>query len=602
MATPTLTLINAGGLTDGIIDAADANTNWTNLTTAEPDIKVQGTNSMSGVTRTDAEDSFVTVSPAPVTAVGKVLRGWVNTTNTPYMGTEATNPYTLWCSDGTTQSNGLALFGSDTYPGGWFYYWQDMDDFTGPTLANVEEWGIEAGHDASSKNVINMWMDVLRYMDGYSFTGGTSGDKVTIFDLATTDKTSAYGITQESFETFFCTGTIQAGSGATTTFFEIDGEVVIFLDTPGALTIASGLYEISAVGTGCDCTIKNSVLRANGTGATTRFNLDFSSTDPTVTVFDNLIKRAGTILYATGQTNTGNTYDDCGQITPAGADIRNSIVKNYEGTTDTGAVVYNETVDPDGEFDGSSFTKGTAATHAIEFGTSIPSSITLRNIDFSGYNAADGQTDSTLYFADTAGTITVNIIGGSGTVTYKSAGATINIVQNPVTATITVLDVSTSLPIQNARVIVGASDATGDLGFEDSVTITRVSTTATVAHTGHPYVVGNKVNIVGDATTENEYTGAKTITAVTANTYDFTVVGTPTTPASGTITSTGLVLEGLTDINGQIADTRTYSVNQPIVGRARKSSASPYYKTGPFTGTINSTTGYDQTVSLILDE
>ena len=167
---------------------------------------------------------------------------------------------------------------------------------------------------------------------------------------------------------------------------------------------------------------------------------------------------------------------------------------------------------------------------------------------------------------------------------------------------IVVVDASTQLPIENARVILGASDGTGDLGYQDTVTITRVTTTATVAHTGHPYIVGSKVNIVGDGTTENEYTGAKTITAITTNSYDYTVTGTPTTPASGTITSTGLILEGLTDVNGEISDTRSISVDQPIIGHARKSTASPFYKTSTISGIIDSATGYSQTVSLILDE
>jgi hypothetical protein len=465
------------------------------------------------------------------------------------MAPEATDPYKLWCFDGTSQSNGLALFGSDTYPGGWFYFWQDMDDFTGVTLANVDRWGIEAGHSSNAKNVVNMWMDVMRYMDGYYMTGGTSGDKITMADIAATDRASAYGIVERSFDVYFCTGTIQMGNGATTTYFEADSEVIVFRDTPGALSISSGLYDLSAQGSGCNFIINSCVLRANGTGDTTRFVMDFSDTAPTVSITNNTIRRASTITYASGQTNTGNAYDDCGVITPAGADIRNSSIINYEGTADTGAIYYNETSDPDGELDGCSITKGVASTHAIEFGASIPSSITLRDIDFSGYNATNGQTDSTLYFADTSGTITVNIIGGSGTVSYKSAGATINIVQNPVASTIKTLDVTTGLPIQNVRVLLSVADGT-NYPYQDTVTITRSGTTATVSHTAHGLATNDKVEING--ADQNEYTGVKQITVIDANSYSFTVVGTPTTPATGTVTSTFLILEGLTDVNGEI--------------------------------------------------
>ena len=111
----------------------------------------------------------------------------VNTVNVAYMGTLAgANPYELYISDGTTDAR-MPFLGSDTYEGGWVYAVQDMDLVTtgdgwsaSPTLANIDQWGWTTGHDSNAKNVINCWADAFRYMDGYSFTGGTSGDKVTI--------------------------------------------------------------------------------------------------------------------------------------------------------------------------------------------------------------------------------------------------------------------------------------------------------------------------------------------------------------------------------------------------------------------------------------
>lgn len=457
MASPTLTLINKATPTDGVLSNADANSGWANLTTADTDIKVEGTGSMSGITRADAEDSYYDAGVAgvtPGTAVGKVLRGWVNTTNIPYMQPEATNPYELWCYDSSSQSNGLALFGSDTYPGGWFYFWQDMDDFTGVTLANVDRWGIEAGHSGNSKNVINMWMDVLRYLDGYYLTGGTSGDEVTFYTLAATDLASAYGVIQNRFDVFFCTGEIQIGNGSTTTYFEADGEVVVFLDTPGALTISAGLYEINVQGSGCTCVIQNCVLKANGTTDSTRFILDFSDTNADLTFNDNLINRAGTIAFASGQSPSGNVFDDCGQITHGGADLSNSVIKNYEGTADTAALIYNGTTDIDGEIDDSSFTMGTALTHAISFTDATTVEHTLRGITFSGYSASHAQTSSTLYFPDSGSDVDwiINVVNCTGNITYKKvrAGDTVTIVPDPVDITITVQDEDKNL-LANAQ-------------------------------------------------------------------------------------------------------------------------------------------------------
>ncbi len=64
-----------------------------------------------------------------------------------------------------------------------------------------------------------------------------------------------------------------------------------------------------------------------------------------------------------------------------------------------------------------------------------------------------------------------------------------------------------------------------------AVTITRVSTTATATLTAHGLANGARVTISGAAQTE--YNGTFVISNVTANTFDFTVAGTPVTPATG---------------------------------------------------------------------
>ncbi len=142
--------------------------------------------------------------------------------------------------------------------------------------------------------------------------------------------------------------------------------------------------------------------------------------------------------------------------------------------------------------------------------------------------------------------------------------------------------------------------AGGTLPFNASVTITRVSATATVAHTAHGLKNGQKVVISG--ATQPEYNGIQTLANVTANTYDYTVTGTPATPATGTIVSTAVILDGLTDVNGVIQDTAfNFSSNQPVSGRARRSTTSPLYKTATISGTIT-TAGFINNVFMVADE
>lgn len=459
MATPTLTLLN-----HTLINAADANTNWTITTTADADIKVEGNASMSGIYRANGVEGYYTATSAPVTAAGKTFRGWVNTVNVPYMQPESSNGYQLLVWDGTTTEYKV-MFGSDTYSGGWFNVVWDMDTFTTLTAANIRRWGVRGNHATNAKNVINTWIDVMRYLDGFSMVGGTSGDKVRLLNIATLDKTNAYGVLSEYQGVYYSTGTVQFGTGATTHYFEMDGQVLIFIQKP----VRTGLYKISGVGSGTNIVIKGSVLRSTGTTDSTRFIVDFSEANLAALQFtDNLVARASTVAFKAGQTVTGNTFNDCGQITHGGADMRGCTVFGYEGAADSAALVYNVNADPAGEMDDMTFTKGTAATHAISFGTTSPTTVTLNGLTFNGYNASNGQNDSTLYFARTTGTVTVNLSGVTGNVSYKSAGATIQLV-NSTTLTLTGLKNPTEVRVFKAG-------TTTEIAGQESVTTGTFST------------------------------------------------------------------------------------------------------------------------------
>ncbi len=72
------------------------------------------------------------------------------------------------------------------------------------------------------------------------------------------------------------------------------------------------------------------------------------------------------------------------------------------------------------------------------------------------------------------------------------------------------------------------------LSGDNSVSsITRSSTTATATSTAHGYTSGDVVNIRG--ADQSEYNGDFTVTVVDADTFTYTVSGSPATPARGTI-------------------------------------------------------------------
>jgi len=161
-------------------------------------------------------------------------------------------------------------------------------------------------------------------------------------------------------------------------------------------------------------------------------------------------------------------------------------------------------------------------------------------------------------------------------------GGTITVINAP-TVAITCKRADTGVVIESALVLILA-DTGGDLPFEDSVTIARVTTTATVTHTGHGLRTGQQVRIAGAV--QGEYNGVKTITVTTVNAYTYTVSGSPTTPATGTIEATSVIVNGTSDVGGLVSASHRYTASQPITGYARKASGSPYYKTGNISGTI----------------
>jgi len=521
--------------------------------------------------------------------------------------------------------------------------------FAGLNFAAITQWGVSFNTNSKALGGgYNVAVDIIRHgNDGIRVTGGGSGTQGNFSEIAIEDRSrtagKAHGILRElTTGVYGCQGPLTFGDSgaATTNYFEDSGVVLAFENR----NISDGKYYLNVEGNG---TGTNSFVLTGSTISTggPTVKMDLSGGNLNVLTLNTVVfaSLGGVILFsanadASGHTVNDCTFEACDKITVGAVDFRNNTISNsvatdyaatstdgadmrgcvfsgFEGTAGNSALEYDINADPDGELDNCSFTKGTAATHAIEFGDTIPSEITLRGIDFSGYNASDSANDSTLYFADTTGTITVNLIGCTGNISIKTAGCTVNKVIDPVTTEITVKDIDTDAAIENARVLLLASDGTGVLPYLDSVTsVARSGSTATVTTpAAHGLVVGDFAQITG--ANEDEYNGAfEVLTVPTTTTFTYTVPGTPDTPATGTIKLTGGYFNSLTNASGVVTDTRSIASAQPFVGRVRKYSnfgvdigalefeyAGPYYKTQPFSGTVSTTSGFTANISLIRD-
>jgi hypothetical protein len=430
----------------------------------------------------------------------------------------------------------------------------------------------------------------------YDYTEGDIANGYATFSGAATfndDITRRYGQIQFSKGTYFIQGLHNLGTATAAVDFRDSNKTLNIINTE---FVTSAFNAIVINNASSNVELTGITISALGTTSKGNFTVNNNAT---VNIISCTFADMNTFVFGgTNSTIINTSFNRCNTVTGNNSSFIGCVFNSSTVAADTSAIVWNTANDTDGKLDDTTFIKGASAHHAIELGVTSPTNITLRGVTSEGFNATNGQNDSTIHVKRTTGTVTINLVGTSGNFSYKSDGATVVLIIDPVTLIINCQDVSGN-NIQDVRVLVTAA-AGGSYAFQDSVTITRSGTTASVAHTAHGMSNGDKVLIYGAS--QNEYNGIKIISNVTVNAYDFTVSGTPTTPATGTITSTSVLISGLTDSNGIITDTRTYSLNQPIGGRARKSSSAPFYKTGIITGTINNLSGASITITMLNDE
>jgi hypothetical protein len=233
--------------------------------------------------------------------------------------------------------------------------------------------------------------------------------------------------------------------------------------------------------------------------------------------------------------------------------------------------------------------------HAIEL-TATGAQESRGNI-FNGFGAI-GTNDAAIY-NNSAALVTISVTNLGGTPTYRNGTSASTVVQNTVTLTVKVVDKNAD-PIVGAQVLVEAADPLDDLPDGDIVTITRSGTVATVSHTAHNMPDGSLV-IIRNAN-QNEYNKIRAITVINANSYSYEVLGSPTTPATGTINATAAMISGVTDVNGEISSaTFPFTNSQKVKGFTRKGTTSPRYVTGTISGTIEAS-GFSTTVFMADDE
>lgn len=450
-------------------------------------------------------------------------------------------------------------------------------------------------------------VDAIRYGRGEIYCTGTGCNFTGLAQYNDyNDVTNGYnrfGLFQDNGGTYLWKGLMSLGQSGTSATFS-DSNKTIIIDDAAKTYLAFNRIAIRNASTSVTWT--NITFIALGTVSPGELEVVENAT---VLFTGCSFNSMGTFTFLTNSDVLGCTFNNCNQIDAGGGDFSGSTVSGYSGTP-VGAFLWDVATNPDTYTEGMSFVKGSATKHAIQFdySASIASTLTLRNIDFSGYSGTVDNAATALYFPDTGADVdwTVNLVGCTGTIQYRKArtGDTVTLVVDPVTTTITVRNANTNALIEDARVLLYASSNAGDLPYDVTLTsITRSGTTATATFpSAHGLVAGDKVWISG--ATDNYYNGAHTVVSTPlTTTLTYTMLGTPAADASGTLKATGGIFNTLTNASGQVTDSRSISVDQPIEAYARRGTTSPLFKTSPvLTDSIDSANGLTATLYMIPDE
>lgn len=605
MAAPTY----ATDLSD--ITTAETTTGWSALgggasgLNDETDYYIQGNQCVSknGFTATTKGHMF-NAGTTTITS-GDCVLIWIKQNNRNLMNTVANGGAQVCMGSGTNAFDQFYVDGNDSDGSalaGWRTYAVDPtatpSNTTGSPGAYTyfgAQWNIQGS--GSLKGAPN-GIDVIRHgreltcVDGDVGNGYATFDGAATFDSATT---RAWGLLTPAAGGYQFHGAFVMGTTGTSVDFRDSNRSIIILEDP---FVPAGFNEFEIRNASSNVEWTNILFTALGTTSPGIFTLDVGTFTADACQFTGV----GTTTFSSTGTATNCIWNDTDQITAPGADLTGSQIIAYNGAANTSSLVWDANLDPDGELDDVVFnsTDSTNAVHAIEFGDTVPATMTLRGCTFTGFNAADTQNDSTFHFKDTTGTITLNLVNCTGNASYRSDGATINIVQDPVTTTVKAIETD-GTELQNVLVLLEASDGTGDLPYQDSVSITQSAGTATVTHTGHGLSTNQYVVIRGAL--PQGYSKRAQITVTDANTYTYSVSSGLSSPATGTPVSTGALVYGFTDVNGEVSDTRTLSNDQPVSGWARLGTTpGSLYKTALLSGTVSNTAGASFTALMISDE
>jgi hypothetical protein len=460
-----------------VLNEADAITGWvstdgpTVFTTGPTPIEAGGCLGLQA--SSSIQNAYVPITSDNYSAGGSLFV-WM--TNRAAFDTTVNGGFAIQVGDGTNRiayhvggSDGTG-FRHETGPVNWACFQVDLANkpvnFTAiaGAEANLNEAAItQVGvyFETIAKSVggaDNCFWDIIRFADngvGIEVYGGTVGTPENWLQVTVEDRSEltlrAHGIIREvGSGAYSIQGNISIGDtvGTTATYINSVGETFLWENRRQS---ANNYYRFNAVGNGTgvtDINFDGCVWTCPTSGSVDVSNANVDAFDVRATVITGFNQGINT----GGVSNiwSGDTFKLCGQLVTTGTDIRNNTYTGYTGVANTSQVYWNTTTNPSGKLDGSVFTMPATLTHAIQFPTGMTGqSIDITDCVFNGFSASNNVNNSTFHVLATTGTLTINISGGSGNTSYRTAGATVVIV-NSVTITLTTLRDNSEIRVMQA--------------------------------------------------------------------------------------------------------------------------------------------------------
>ena len=526
------------------VSYAESVTGWSGDTfTLETEILVQGSNSVDVIqTANGVNDAIFTGGAWDMS--GKHIRMFLNSNISTNMDIEANGGIEIRLGDGTNTAV-WTVGGKDTYAGGWQDFFLDVDST--PTSGTVNTAAVTTvtlriNTVTKPRNATNGWYDNWRFGNGLEINSDAT-EAISFTDVATDDSLIAnqYDILQDTDGVLFCKGKLTLGNAAAAKDCNLVSlnETIFFVDA----VVSATLYAI--VGT-------------EGTGAT-----DISIT--------------GLVCKTVGA--SGGELDFSAAVT--------SFLMEGCNFIGMGAMTFNTGTVDNTKFNGCG-TTSVAATQTFTNNTWIISGqINLNN----GGQLVDCVIDS----SSAAIALVTDDLGDLTGCSFVSDGTGHAIDLGTVAASATQTWDNTDSGYA------GTDGATGNETILVSVDSAQTLTINVAAGASTPTIKND------GAGTVSVVAGQVTLTITARDINDNSLLENArvyvTAAAGGSLTvGTVIINKVLTDVLGEVSDTRSYSTDQPITGTVRLSSGSPFYKEGKISGTVNNAAGLDLTIQMISDE